>query len=100
MIGFEICINDRKPIIAASNQFIYANLAYGYSSEQVVVKGGDESRYLTWFAGKPEKGDRVSIRIIETGDTSPVLTTENRDRNEMKQIYEELKAELLEKGLI
>lgn len=100
MIGFEININGRKTIVAASDYFVSLILSNGYSSDRIVVKGGDGLHYLTWLAEKPEKGDKVFIRVIETDKVSPVLTMENCDRDEMKERYERLKVELQEKELI
>lgn len=100
MIGFEIKINCRKPIIAASDNFTSLILAYGYSSDRILIKGGDDLHYLTWFDRKPEVGDKVLIKVIETDKVSPVLTIEDCDRNEMLERYERLKIELQEKGLI
>lgn len=100
MIGFEININGREPIIAASDHFIFADLIFGYPSDRIIIKGSDGLHYLTWFIGKLEKGDRVSIKIVDTDKVSPVLTIEDCDRNKMKRRHEQLKIELQEKGLI
>lgn len=102
MLGLEIRINDQEPIIVASDEFVFANLAFGYSSDKNVVMGGDILRYITWFRGKPEKGDKVVIRVVETGldKVSPVLSMKDRDRVEMKKWYEYYKVELQAKGLI
>ena len=62
--------------------------------------GLDCYRYISWFKGKPEKGDKVVIKVIETDHISPILETKNCDRSEMKTRFEQLKTELLEKGLI
>ena len=80
MIGFEISINGREPIVATSDYFVFADLTFGCSS------GGE--------------GDRVLIKMVDTDKVSPVLTIEDCDRNEMKRRYEQLKMELQGKGLI
>lgn len=101
MKAFNISINGQESIIAASDNLVFVNLAYGYPlSDQIVVKGSDFLHYLTWFEGKPEKGDKVLIKVVETDKISPVLTMEDRDRNEIEKYYHQLEAELQEKGLI
>lgn len=101
MIGIEISINGQEPIIAASDNFVFANFSYGYSSsDQIAVCGTDSLHHLTWLRGKPKKGDKVLVRIVETDEVSPILTMKDIDRNEMKKWYEHYKAELQKKGLI
>lgn len=68
--------------------------------EPVVVCGTNSLHHLTWLRVKPKKGDKVLIRIVETDRVSPILTTKDCDRNEMKERYEQLKVALQEKGLI
>lgn len=98
MIGIEISINGQEPIIAASDNFVFANFSYGYSSsDQIAVCGTDSLHHLTWLRGKPEKGDKVLIRIVETDRVSPILTMKVCDRNDMKERYEQLKVALQEK---
>ena len=41
MIGFEISINGREPIVAASDYFVFADLAFGCSSGRIKIKGSD-----------------------------------------------------------
>lgn len=100
MIGFEININGREPIVAASDYFVFADLAFGYSSGRIKIKGSDVLHYFTWLTEKLEEGDRVLIKMVDTDKVSPVLTIEDCDRNEMKRRYEQLKMELQGKGLI
>ena len=40
------------------------------------------------------------IKVIETDQISPISEAKNCDRSEMKARFEQLKTELLEKGLI
>lgn len=102
MIGLEIIINDQKPIIAASDSLVFMDLSYGYSFDQISVMGGDDLRILTWFNGKPKKGDKVVVRIVEIDidKVSPVIKVMDRDRNEIKELYERYEVELQNKGLI
>ena len=90
MIGFEISINGREPIVAASDYFVFADLAFGCSSGRIKIKGSDVLHYLTWLTEKLEEGDRVLIKMVDT----------DCDRNEMKRRYEQLKMELKGRGLI
>ena len=83
MIGFEISINGREPIVAASDYFVFADLTFGCSSGRIKIKGSDGLHYLTWLTEKLEEGDRVLIKMVVTDKVSPVLTIEDCDRNEM-----------------
>ena len=94
MIGLEIRINDEDPITVASDNLVFVNLL------RIMVMGSDLLHYLTWFDGRPEVGDKVLIRIVDTDKVAPVLTMKDCDRYEIKQWYERLKVELQEKGLI
>lgn len=101
MIAFEVTINDDKPIVIGSSNVTTAILSYGYSEADKIYLGGlDHYRYISWFKGKPEKGDKVVIKVIETDQISPISEAKNCDRSEMKARFEQLKTELLEKGLI
>lgn len=100
MIGFGISINGREPIVAASDYFVFADLAFGCSSGRIKIKGSDVLHYLTWLTEKLEEGDRVLIKMVDTDKISPVLTIKDCDRNEMKRRYEQLKMELKGRGLI
>lgn len=100
MIGLEININGRTKIVAASDDFISLILTNGYTSNRIILKGGDILHYLTWLDGKPEVGDSILMNIVDTDEMSPVLTMENCDRKEIKARYERLRVELQEKGLI
>lgn len=100
MIGFEISINGREPIVAASDYFVFVDLAFGCSSGRIKIKGSDGLYYLTWLTEKLEVGDKVLIKMVDADKISPVLTIEDCDRNEMKKRYEQLKMELQGKGLI
>ncbi len=84
MIGLEININGRTKIVAASDDFISLILTNGYTSNRIILKGGDILHYLTWLDGKPEVGDSILMKIVDTDEMSPVLTMENCDRKEIK----------------
>ena len=73
MIGFEISINGREPIVAASDYFVFADLTFGCSSGRIKIKGSDGLHYLTWLTEKLEEGDRVLIKMVVTDKVSPVL---------------------------
>lgn len=100
MKAIEIRINEENPIIAGADSLIYANLTYGYSSDEITVRGSDSLHSFVWLNTFPQKGDKVLIRIVETDKLSPVLVMEDRDKEEIKKWYERLKLELQEKGLI
>lgn len=100
MIGFEIYINGEKPIIMASDSIISVILRYGYPSGTIIsLIGGDCSNDLIWLKGKPEIGDKIMIKVVETDEVSPCKKMKS-DRERMIQQYEQLKIKLQEKGLI
>ena len=100
MIGFEIYINDEKPIIMASDHAVSVILGYGCPlGSTISLIGRDCSNDLTWLKGKPEIGDKIIIKVIETDEVSPCKKTKC-DREWMIQQYEQLKIKLQEKGLI
>lgn len=100
MIGFEISINSREPIVVASDYFVFVDLAFGCFSSRIKIKGSDGLHNLTWLTEKVEEGDRILIKMVDTDKISPVLTIEDCDCNEMKKRYEQLKMELKGRGLI
>ena len=52
MIGFEIYINDEKPIIMASDHVVSVILGYGYPlGSTISLIGRDCSNDLTWLKG-------------------------------------------------
>ena len=94
MIGFEIYINDEKPIIMASDHVVSVILGYGYPlGSTISLIGRDCSNDLTWLKGKPEIGDKIIIKVIETDEVSPCKKTKC-DREWMIQQYEQLKIKL------
>lgn len=100
MIGFEICINGEKPIIIASDCIVSVVLRYGYPSGSTIsLIGQDCSNDLTWLKGKPEIGDKIIIKVVETDEVSLCKKTKS-DRERMVRQYERLKIKLQEKGLI
>lgn len=101
MIGFEIYINDEKPIIMASDHVVSVILGYGYPLGSTISLIGRDcsNRSLLGLKVKPEIGDKIIIKVIETDEVSPCKKTKC-DREWMIQQYEQLKIKLQEKGLI
>ena len=76
----------------ASDHVVSVILGYGYPlGSTISLIGRDCSNDLTWLKGKPEIGDKIIIKVIETDEC---------DREWMIQQYEQLKIKLQEKGLI
>ena len=85
MIGFEIYINDEKPIIMASDHVVSVILGYGYPlGSTISLIGRDCSNDLTWLKGKPEIGDKIIIKVIETDEVSPCKKTKCDSMNNSK----------------
>lgn len=84
----------------ASDRIASVILGYGYlSGSTISLIGRDCSNDLTWLKGKPEIGDKIIIKVVETDEVSPCKKTKS-DREWMMQQYERLKIKLQEKGLI
>ena len=85
----------------ASDRIVSVILGYGYPSSGSTISliGRDCSDDLTWLKGKPEIGDKVIIKVVETDEVSPCKKTKS-DRESMMKQYERLKIKLQEKGLI
>lgn len=84
----------------ASDSVISVILRYGYPSGAIIsLIGSDCSNDLTWLEGKPEIGDKIIIKVVETDEVSPCKKTKS-DREWMIRQYERLKVKLQEKGLI
>lgn len=99
MTGFEIHINDEKHIIMASDCIVSVILMYSYPSFTIYLTGRDSSNDLTWLKSKLELGDKILIKVVDTGEVSPCKKTKS-DREWMLQQYERLKIKLQKKGLI
>lgn len=100
MKALEIKINDDEPIIVASENVTFANFTFGFTIDQIVVKGSDALHFNTWVDRKPKIGDKVMIKVVETDELSPIASSKYRERTDVKRMYEQLKLELQEKGLI
>lgn len=72
MIGFKIHINNKEPIMMASDSIISVILRYGCSSGAIIsLIGRDCPNDLTWLKGKPEIGG-----MLEVGDVIEVEVAE------------------------
>lgn len=100
MKALEVIINDGESIIAASESVTFVNLTFGFTIDRIVVKGSDALHFNTWVDRKPKIGDKVIIKVVETDELSPIASRKYRERTDVKRMYEQLKLELQEKGLI
>lgn len=101
MIGAEITLEGQSPVtVAADNAYIFI-FCGGKVGDSLTAGGSNPTEFLRWFDfRKLHVGDKIKIRIVETEQPSPPLQTKPNDLKQMKQRYEELKAELKAKGLI
>ena len=88
MIGFEIRINNREPVIITS-----------YDVAFVMVNWTDTLSRLVWVDENLKIGDKVVIKVVEISKVSPPMKV-IYDKDKMKIKYEQLKVELKVKGLI
>ena len=88
MIGFEIRINNREPVIITSYDvaFVMVNCNYSFD-DNIYIGGTDTLSRLVWVDENLKIGDKVVIKVIY-------------DKDKMKIKYEQLKVELKVKGLI
>ena len=91
MIGFEIRINNREPVIITSYDvaFVMVNCNYSF----------DTLSRLVWVDENLKIGDKVVIKVVEISKVSPPMKV-IYDKDKMKIKYEQLKVELKVKGLI
>ena len=101
MIGAEITLEGRSPVtVAADNAYIFI-FCGGKADDSLTAGGSNVTEFLRWFDfRKLHVGDKIKIRIVETEQASPPLQTKPQSREQIKQRYEELRAELKAKGLI
>lgn len=100
MIGFEIIINNREPVIITSYDVAYIMINCNYSfGDKIYIAGTDTLSRLLWVDENLKIGDKVVIKVAEISKRSfPMRIT--CDKDNMKIKYEQLKVELKEKGLI
>lgn len=100
MIGFEVIINNREPVIITSNDVAYVIMNCNYSSgDNIHIGGIDTLSSLVWVDENLKIGDKVVIKVVETSKVSPAMK-KNCDKDELRIKYEQLKVELQENGLI
>ena len=89
MIGFEIRINNREPVIITSYDvaFVMVNCNYSFD-DNIYIGGTDTLSRLVWVDENLKIGDKVVIKVVEISKVSPPIK------------YEQLKVELKVKGLI
>ena len=94
MIGFEIRINNREPVIITSYDvaFVMVNCNYSFD-DNIYIGGTDTLSRLVWVDENLKIGDKVVIKV------SPPMKV-IYDKDKMKIKYEQLKVELKVKGLI
>lgn len=102
MIGAEIQINEKEAVTIGTYNFcLYLHIMRKEKTgNRMVAAGSNFKERYTWIDHPLQIGDKIKIRIVETEQTSQPLTTQQSDRKKMKARYEQLKAELKEKGLI
>lgn len=66
MVGYEIAINDRTPVVVTSPDVTYVMVDCNHSSGDCIYVGGtDASRRIVWIDEKLKVGDRVRIKVLE-----------------------------------
>ena len=95
MIGFEIRINNREPVIITSYDVAFVMVNCNYSFDDNIYIGGR----LVLVDENLKIGDKVVIKVVEISKVSPPMKV-IYDKDKMKIKYEQLKVELKVKGLI
>lgn len=103
MIGFEVTINNQPPLLIAAERHVFIRLCNRNGKrglDDMMIRGWNDSEMFYWIDRKPQKGDRVRVRVVEIESASPAQETQKKDREKMKERYEQLKKELTEQGLL
>ena len=96
MIGFEVIINNREPVIITSNDVAYVIMNCNYSSgDNIHIGGIDTLSSLVWVDENLKIGDKVVIKVVETSKVSPAMK-KNCDKDELRIKYESEKIAALE----
>ena len=98
MIGFEIRINNREPVIITSYDvaFVMVNCNYSFD-DNIYIGGTDTLSRLVWVDENLKIGDKVVIKVVEISKVSPPMKV-IYDKDKMKIKYEQLKKEEKKQG--
>ena len=74
MIGFEIRINNREPVIITSYDvaFVMVNCNYSFD-DNIYIGGTDTLSRLVWVDENLKIGDKVVIKVVEISKVSPPM---------------------------
>lgn len=86
----------------ATDSQAFVLLSHGTSDCDMLVAGADDAFSYIWIDKKMQNRDKILIRIVnvDKDEVSSPFKTEKRNREYMKQTFEELKQELLNKQLL
>jgi len=99
--GFSVCLDGQRPVVALSDSGVNVIVHVGRKRSFLQI-GGMDSKYnhLRWEGSPLKPGDRIVIRAAESAVGSPLTESYPWNREELKGVYERMKKQLAEKGLL
>ena len=96
MIGFEIKINDGEAMTIASEGIALLLLNYGFESalDGIDIRGSNEYYHYKWLSRHIAKGDRITIRVVDTLKATVPVSIKKKKIKELFAEYQRLKEEL------
>ena len=102
---FEIIVNDGEPVVAGAENigvltalvtFVASRNDLTLSAGGLISRGPYEQEHLDWAHQDLKPGDRISIRVVESGDPSEPIARTRDDpaatEQQERAYYEHLKA--------
>ena len=105
MLALEVKINDDEHFTVSTEYSTTVHVMYGIAKrdiDSVVIFWGDDSATYIWRNKTLQKGDKIVVRVadMDKGQVSSPQNVMMKDREKMKQEYEQLKMELQNKHLL
>lgn len=105
MLALEVKINNDEHFTVSAENWTTVHVMYGVAKrdiDSVAIFGWDDSATYVWRNKALQKGDKIVVRVVDV-DKERVSFPQNvrmKDREKMKQEYEQLKMELQNKHLL
>ena len=105
MLGFEVKFDDKIFHVSTDDDNGLLSVIVMYHNSSVQAKGHGTDLYIggmdrfnsiKWFFDIIDKVEKISIKIIDVKQNSPLLSFEPRDITQLLKSYEKLKKELQE----
>jgi hypothetical protein len=103
MLGFEVSLKDRTVTSSIGDDgVLYVIVSYVAPKNcyaHLGIGGLDSFEHKKWHMGNIDDVDKVTIRVVDAAQNSPVESTP-QDRVELLEQYHALKKELEAEGLL